>query len=142
MKFSSQDWFFRLLDSGVSPSKGVVLITRIIMKNTTIINTIAKMIPDSPAISIVVLARAVPTVMPNMQMITILVYIALLRACILLFFNFLFILFSFFTGRIICIQVQMSILYDYGVGGIFYEVNNAKRYYLRSKKRKATLFTK
>ena len=130
MKFSSQDWFFRLLDSGSSPSKGVVLITRIIMKNTTIINTIAKMIPDSPAISIVVLARAVPTVMPNMQMITILVYIALLRACILLFFNFLFILFSFFTGRIICIQVQMSILYDYGVGGIFYEVNNAKRYFL------------
>ena len=129
MKFSSQDWFFRLLDSGSSPSKGVVLITRIIMKNTTIINTIAKMIPDSPAISIVVLARAVPTVMPNMQMITILVYIALLRACILLFFNFLFILFSFFTGRIICIQVQMSILYDYGVGGIFYEVNNAKRYF-------------
>ena len=36
----------------------------------------------------------------------------------------------------------MSILYDYGVGGIFYEVNNAKRYYLRSKKRKAILFTK
>ena len=133
MKFSSQDWFFRLLDSVSSPSKGVVLITRIIMKNTTIINTIAKMIPDSPAISIVVLARAVPTVMPNMQMITILVYIALLRACILLFFNFLFILFSFFTGRIICIQVKMSILYDYGVGGIFYEVNNAKRYFLRSK---------
>ena len=36
----------------------------------------------------------------------------------------------------------MSILYDYGVGGIFYEVNNAKRYYLRSKKRKAIFLFK
>ena len=57
------------------------------------------MIPGSPAISIVVLASAVPTVMPNTQMTIILVYIALLRACVLPFFNFLFILFSFFYGE-------------------------------------------
>ena len=47
----------------------------------------------------------------------------------------------------------MSILCDYGVGGIIYEVNNAKRYFLilnhflygifyEVKKRKAIFFTK
>ena|GEM_PF-3999479 len=36
----------------------------------------------------------------------------------------------------------MSILYDYGVGGIFYEVNNAKRYYLRSKNAKRYFYSK